>query len=36
LDGLGLYRGGGDHTINETGNLKTVATQAKNNGSFNV
>lgn len=29
IDGLGLTGGGGDHTINETGNLNTVATQAK-------
>lgn len=29
VDGLGLTGGGGDHTINETGNLNTVATQAK-------
>ncbi|MFT7050131.1 MAG: glutamate carboxypeptidase [Psychroserpens sp.] len=29
MDGLGLTGGGGDHTINETGNLNTVATQAK-------
>ncbi|MBF8150234.1 M20/M25/M40 family metallo-hydrolase [Winogradskyella sp. F6397] len=29
IDGLGLTGGGGDHTINETGDLKTVATQAK-------
>lgn len=29
VDGLGLTGGGDDHTINETGNLNTVATQAK-------
>ncbi|WP_241485279.1 M20/M25/M40 family metallo-hydrolase [Psychroserpens damuponensis] len=29
IDGLGLTGGGGDHTINETGNLNTIATQAK-------
>ncbi|MCL8006884.1 M20/M25/M40 family metallo-hydrolase [Gelidibacter japonicus] len=29
LDGLGLTGGGGDHTIEETGDLRTVATQAK-------
>lgn len=29
IDGLGLTGGGGDHTINESGNLNTVATQAK-------
>ncbi|WP_179319064.1 M20/M25/M40 family metallo-hydrolase [Winogradskyella helgolandensis] len=29
IDGLGLTGGGDDHTINETGNLNTVATQAK-------
>lgn len=29
VDGLGLTGGGGDHTISETGNLNTVATQAK-------
>lgn len=29
IDGLGLTGGGGDHTINETGNLNTVAVQAK-------
>jgi len=29
IDGLGLTGGGGDHTINETGNLNTVAKQAK-------
>ncbi|MFT5242310.1 MAG: glutamate carboxypeptidase [Psychroserpens sp.] len=29
IDGLGLTGGGGDHTIKETGNLNTVATQAK-------
>ncbi len=29
IDGLGLTGGGGDHTINETGNLNTVAIQAK-------
>ena len=29
IDGLGLTGGGGDHTINETGNLNTVAAQAK-------
>ena len=29
IDGLGLTGGGGDHTINETGNLNTVARQAK-------
>jgi glutamate carboxypeptidase len=29
IDGLGLTGGGGDHTIDETGNLNTVATQAK-------
>ena len=29
IDGLGLTGGGGDHTINESGNLNTVETQAK-------
>ncbi|MEH1007292.1 M20/M25/M40 family metallo-hydrolase [Winogradskyella sp. ECml5-4] len=29
IDGLGLTGGGDDHTINETGDLNTVATQAK-------
>lgn len=29
IDGLGLTGGGGDHTIKESGNLNTVATQAK-------
>lgn len=29
LDGLGLTGGSGDHTIEETGDLRTVATQAK-------
>lgn len=29
IDGLGLTGGGDDHTINETGNLNTVARQAK-------
>ncbi len=29
IDGLGLTGGGGDHTIDETGNLNTVAVQAK-------
>lgn len=29
IDGLGLTGGGGDHTVNEYGNLNTVATQAK-------
>jgi glutamate carboxypeptidase len=29
IDGLGLTGGGGDHTINETGNLNTVAIRAK-------
>tara|TARA_R110002111_G_scaffold79504_3_gene125926 strand:+ start:11181 stop:12500 length:1320 start_codon:yes stop_codon:yes gene_type:complete len=29
IDGLGLTGGGGDHTINESGNLNTVAIQAK-------
>ncbi|WP_417861076.1 M20/M25/M40 family metallo-hydrolase [Winogradskyella sediminis] len=29
IDGMGLTGGGGDHTINETGDLNTVATQAK-------
>lgn len=29
LDGLGLTGGSGDHTIEETGDLSTVATQAK-------
>ncbi len=29
IDGIGLTGGDGDHTINETGNLNTVATQAK-------
>ncbi len=29
IDGIGLTGGGDDHTINETGNLNTVATQAK-------
>ena len=29
IDGLGLTGGGGDHTINEKGNLNTVAIQAK-------
>lgn len=29
IDGLGLTGGGGDHTINEAGNLNTVAIQAK-------
>ncbi|RED43183.1 glutamate carboxypeptidase [Winogradskyella eximia] len=29
IDGLGLTGGGGDHTINESGNLNTVAMQAK-------
>lgn len=29
LDGLGLTGGGDDHTIEETGDLRTVATQAK-------
>ena len=29
IDGLGLTGGGGDHTINESGNLNTVARQAK-------
>lgn len=29
LDGLGLTGGSGDHTIEENGNLNTVATQAK-------
>ncbi|MFK7832735.1 MAG: M20/M25/M40 family metallo-hydrolase [Winogradskyella sp.] len=29
IDGLGLTGGGGDHTIYESGNLNTVATQAK-------
>ncbi|MBU2929132.1 M20/M25/M40 family metallo-hydrolase [Winogradskyella psychrotolerans] len=29
IDGLGLTGGGGDHTISETGNLNTVAIQAK-------
>ena len=29
VDGLGLTGGGGDHTINESGNLNTVAIQAK-------
>lgn len=29
IDGLGLTGGRGDHTINETGSLNTVATQAK-------
>lgn len=29
IDGLGLTGGSGDHTVNEKGNLKTVATQAK-------
>jgi len=29
IDGLGLTDGSGDHTINETGNLNTIATQAK-------
>ncbi|MEZ4856272.1 MAG: M20/M25/M40 family metallo-hydrolase [Gelidibacter sp.] len=29
IDGLGLTGGSGDHTVNEKGNLNTVATQAK-------
>ena len=29
IDGLGLTGGGGDHTINESGNLNTMAIQAK-------
>jgi glutamate carboxypeptidase len=29
IDGLGLSGGSGDHTVNEKGNLNTVATQAK-------
>jgi glutamate carboxypeptidase len=29
IDGLGLTGGSGDHTINETGNLNTIAIQAK-------
>ncbi|GGG54882.1 M20/M25/M40 family metallo-hydrolase [Bizionia arctica] len=29
IDGMGLTGGSGDHTINETGDLNTVATQAK-------
>lgn len=29
IDGMGLTGGDGDHTINETGNLNTLATQAK-------
>ncbi|WP_407556088.1 M20/M25/M40 family metallo-hydrolase [Winogradskyella sp. 4-2091] len=29
IDGLGLTGGGGDHTIHESGNLKTVEKQAK-------
>lgn len=29
IDGIGLTGGDGDHTINETGNLNTLATQAK-------
>lgn len=29
LDGLGLTGGSGDHTIEETGDLRTIATQAK-------
>jgi len=29
IDGLGLTGGSGDHTVNEKGNLNTLATQAK-------